>query len=79
MILEKDIDCARNSILEHVGKKIKVRNNVGKRGADSKEGILLEAYQSVFLVNIKVDDRIYTKASYTYKELISKSVIITLL
>ncbi len=79
MILERDIDSARNSMIEHVGKKIKVRNNVGKRGAQSKEGVLLGVYQSVFLVNIKVDDRIYTKASYTYKELISKTVIITLL
>ncbi len=79
MILEKDINSARNNIIEHVGKKIKVRNNVGKRGAQSKEGVLIGAYQSVFLVNIKVDERIYTKASYTYKELISKNVIITLL
>ncbi len=76
MILKEDLKNAKKSIELNVGKKIKLKN----RGSKSKirEGVIVKAYNSIFLVNIVVDEDVHTATTYTYKDLITESVIITL-
>lgn len=79
MFYEKDLINAKNSVEQHIGSKVRVRHNSGKKRQKAKDGILLSAYKSVFLINIQVDDNIYTSTSYTYKDLLTENITITVI
>ncbi len=79
MFYEKDLLRAKSNVEEHLGSKVRVRSNSGKKREKTKDGILLGAYKSVFLVDIKMDEDTYTSTAYTYTDLLTENVTITII
>ncbi len=79
MYYEKDLVKAKNDIEKYLGRKVRVRFKNGKRKQKIKDGILISAYKSVFLVDMLVDEDTYTSTSYTYNDILTKNVVITIL
>ncbi len=76
MIYKEDINSAKRNIEDNIGKKIRLKQRGSK--SKTKDGILIEAYNSLFLVSVRVDSDIYLATTFTYKDLITENVVITL-
>lgn len=70
-----DIKKVRLSVGKNIGNKVKIRANRGRHKIDVTEGIISEAYPSIFLVEIenKLDDTVQT-VSFSYTDVLTKDV-----
>lgn len=75
---------AKNSLLEikrslepHVGQKIMLRANGGRRKTVERSGILEETYPSVFIVKLDQEQQTFKRVSYSYADILTESVEIT--
>ncbi len=79
MFYEKDLIKAKSDIEQHIGSNVRVRFNNGKRREKTKDGVILSAYKSIFLVKLKITGEQYTKTAYTYSDLLTENVVITII
>ncbi len=79
MIYEKDLVRAKNDVEKHIGNKVRVRFKNGKRKQRVKDGTILSAYNSIFLVELQINENTVTQTTYTYKDILTKNVIISVL
>ncbi|MFS0725084.1 biofilm formation stimulator Veg [Paenibacillus sp. 1P07SE] len=75
---------AKNSLLEikrsleaHVGSKISLRANGGRRKTIERTGVLEEIYPSVFIVKLDQDQHAFKRVSYSYADILTESVEVT--
>ncbi|MEV2693527.1 Veg family protein [Paenibacillus larvae] len=75
---------AKNSLLEikrsldpHVGQKIRLRANGGRRKTIERSGVLEETYPSVFIVKLDQEQHTFKRVSYTYVDILTESVEVT--
>ncbi|WP_019536494.1 biofilm formation stimulator Veg [Paenibacillus ginsengihumi] len=75
---------AKNSLLEikrslepHVGQKIMLRANGGRRKTIERSGILEETYPSVFIVKLDQEQQSFKRVSYSYADILTESVEVT--
>ncbi|MFV0503652.1 MAG: Veg family protein [Lachnospirales bacterium] len=79
MIYQKDIQRAKNDVEKCLGSRVKVRFNTGRKKMSTTEGILKKAYGSVFSVEYSLGRSDMHSATYSYKDIVTKDVQITLL
>jgi len=72
---------AKNALLEikrsleaHVGQKILLRANGGRRKTIERTGVLEEIYPSVFIVKLDQDQNAFKRVSYSYADILTESV-----
>ncbi|RXZ79266.1 Veg protein [Paenibacillaceae bacterium] len=75
---------AKNALLEikrsleaHVGSKINLRANGGRRKTIERTGVLEEIYPSVFIVKLDQDQNAFKRVSYSYADILTESVEVT--
>lgn len=75
---------AKNSLLEikrsldpHVGQKIRLKANGGRRKTIERSGVLEETYPSVFIVKLDQEQHTFKRVSYTYADILTESVEVT--
>jgi len=75
---------AKNALLEikrsldaHVGQKIMLRANGGRRKTIERTGVLEETYPSVFIVKLDQDQNAFKRVSYSYADILTESVEVT--
>ncbi|GAA3411772.1 biofilm formation stimulator Veg [Paenibacillus hodogayensis] len=75
---------AKNALLEikrsleaHVGQKIMLRANGGRRKTIERSGVLEETYPSVFIVKLDQDQNAFKRVSYSYADILTESVEVT--
>lgn len=75
---------ARNSLSEikqsldaHVGQKILLRANGGRRKTIERVGVLEETYPSVFIVKLDQEQHAFKRVSYSYADILTESVEVT--
>lgn len=75
---------ANNALLEikrsleaHVGSKITLRANGGRRKTVERTGVLEETYPSVFIVKLDQEPQSFKRVSYSYADVLTESVEIT--
>ncbi|MDT3428770.1 uncharacterized protein Veg [Paenibacillus forsythiae] len=75
---------ANNALLEikrsleaHVGSKITLRANGGRRKTVERTGVLEETYPSVFIVRLDQEQQSLGRVSYSYADILTESVEIT--
>ena len=75
---------ARNALLEirrslepHVGQRIMVRANGGRRKTIERTGVLEETYPSVFIVKLDQDQHAFKRVSYSYADILTETVEVT--
>jgi uncharacterized protein Veg len=76
---------AKNTLLEikrslepHVGSKIMLRANGGRRKTIERTGVLEEIYPSVFIVKLDQEQHAFKRVSYSYADILTESVEVML-
>lgn len=66
------LDQIRRNIEKHIGKRVVLRANKGRKKMIVKQGILENTYPSIFVV--KIDDSNSTRVSYSYSDVLTCTV-----
>lgn len=64
----------KRSLDEHVGRKIKLKANGGRRKTIERSGVLEETYPSVFIVKLDEEQHAFKRVSYSYADILTESV-----
>lgn len=75
---------AKNSLAEikrniesHVGERILLRANGGRRKTIERTGVLEETYPAVFIVKLDQDQHAFKRVSYSYADILTETVELT--
>jgi len=75
--LSKDVLLEIRKRLEpHVGEKIRLKANRGRRRTFEKEGVLERTYPSIFVVRID-EQNYFQRVSFTYADVLTETVELT--
>ncbi|HLR73490.1 MAG TPA: Veg family protein [Pseudogracilibacillus sp.] len=58
----------------HLGKRLKLTANGGRRKTISRSGILSELYPSVFVVELDQEENAFERVSYSYADVLTETV-----
>lgn len=67
----------RRSLEPHVGSRVLLRANGGRRKTIERTGVLEEIYPSVFIVKLDEDQHAFKRVSYSYADILTESVEVT--
>lgn len=73
MYLKKDINLAKQDIERYKGCAVTVKSNAGRQKIKKFEGIIKDAYPSVFTVMLQ-GDKVCGLKTYSYVDLITNNV-----
>ncbi len=68
-----------DSVKDHVGSKVRLKANKGRKKTTIKEGIIEEAYPSIFVVTVDGGYNSTRKVSYSYSDILTSTVEITVI
>ncbi len=68
----------RKDIEGHIGSNVKLRANKGRKKIVVREGVLEAAYPNLFVVSINNEFDSTRKVSYTYTDVLTKTVEVTI-
>lgn len=78
-LLEKDsLARIRKNVEGCIGKKVILKANKGRKKTTIREGILEEAYPSLFVVRISNQYDSVRRVSYTYSDILTETVEVTI-
>lgn len=73
-----------NSLMEikeqlesHLGKKVMLTAQAGRKRKTERKGILRETYHSVFVVDLDQEENAFERVSYSYADVLTSSVEVT--
>jgi len=58
----------------HVGQRLRLKANGGRRKTIERCGILAETYPSVFIVELDQDENAFERVSYSYADVLTETV-----
>lgn len=64
----------KRSLDEHIGKRLKLVANGGRRKTIERHGVLAETYPSVFVVALDQDENNFERVSYSYADILTETV-----
>jgi uncharacterized protein Veg len=64
----------KKSLQAHVGQKITLRANGGRRKMIERTGVLEETYPSVFIVMLDQEQHSFKRVSYSYADILTETV-----
>lgn len=73
------MDMIKNELSEHIGKRVIVKANRGRKRIVTRKGILKATYPSLFVVTISSDGMTDRNISFTYADVLTSTVKITIL
>ena len=68
------MEIIKNELKSHVGKKIIVKANKGRKKIVTRKGILKAIYPSLFVVDVFNGDEVVT-STFTYSDVLTSTVI----
>jgi uncharacterized protein Veg len=68
------LDKIRLSLERHLGKRILLKDNKGRKQVITRRGVLEKVYPSVFVVKLDGDENGYSRVSYSYSDLLTSNV-----
>ncbi len=74
MATVQTLDKIRKSLEKHLGKKILLKADKGRKQVVTKRGVLEKVYPSVFVVKIEDEVNGESRVSYSYSDLLTESV-----
>lgn len=78
MFIRNDVFNVRKSVERIVGSKVKLESNKGRHKTIIKEGVIENAYPSIFIIQLYEGLKPSGKVSYSYTDVLTKAVSITL-
>ena len=70
--IKKSLEC-------HLGKRLQLKANGGRKKTVECEGVLSETYRAVFVVELDQEDNSCKRVSYSYTDILTEAVEITFL
>ena len=68
-----------NTIAANVGKRVKVKSNLGRNRYDIAEGVITKIYPSIFIIELDKDmPEASKRISYTYSDVLTKEIELVL-
>ena len=64
----------RQTLEKHLGKKILLKANKGRKQIVTRKGILEKVYPSVFVIKLDNDNEGCSRVSYSYSDLLTSNV-----
>ena len=64
----------KKDLESHVGEKIKLKANKGRKKVMEREGVLEKTYPNIFIVKLEEADASERRVSYSYADLLTESV-----
>ena len=64
----------KQGLESHVGKRLKLKANGGRRKTIVRSGVLAETYPSVFIVELDQDENAFERVSYSYADVLTETV-----
>lgn len=64
----------KRNLEAHVGRKIMLKANGGRRKTIERSGVLEETYPSVFIVKLDEEQHAFKRVSYSYADILTESV-----
>lgn len=77
MYVRNDVAALRNNISQHVGSKVMLETNKGRQKSVVSSGTIENVYPSIFTVMLDGDEGASRTVSYSYTDVLTKSVEIT--
>ena len=74
MATVQTLDNIRVNLQKHLGKKILLKANKGRKQITTKTGILENVYPSVFIVKLEANGNECQRVSYSYSDLLTENV-----
>ena len=68
------LDDIKKELESHVGERIRVKANKGRKKVDEKEGILEKTYPYIFVVKIEEGHLSERRVSYSYTDVLTETV-----
>ena len=76
--MPKSLADIKKSLDGHLGKRLQLRANGGRKKTVECEGVLSETYHAVFVVELN-EDNAQKRVSYSYTDILTEAVEITFL
>ncbi|MBD7986048.1 Veg family protein [Sporosarcina sp. Sa2YVA2] len=77
--MPKTLADIKKSLDDHLGKRLHLRANGGRKKTIEREGVLRETYRAVFVVELDQDENAFERVSYSYADILTEAVEITVL
>lgn len=68
------LSAIKNDIDGHIGERVLLRANSGRKKVIEREGILEKTYPNIFVVRIEGTDRTSRVISYSYSDILTNTV-----
>lgn len=77
--MSRSLDKIRTSVENYVGRKVRLRANKGRKKIVERDGIIESVYPNVFIVKINGGYNNVRRVSYSYSDILTETVQITLM
>ncbi len=79
MMKQTDVNKVRRSVVQHVGRRVKIKANKGRHKIDVTEGVISETYPSIFLIEVQDElEDTFKTMTFSYTDILTKDVRMTL-
>ncbi|TDQ34237.1 biofilm formation stimulator Veg [Aureibacillus halotolerans] len=72
--MAKTLTDIKRTLDGHLGQRLVLRANGGRRKTVERAGILSETYPSVFIVELDQDENSFERVSYSYADVLTETV-----
>ncbi|WP_273477928.1 Veg family protein [Ignavigranum ruoffiae] len=72
--MPKEISEIKEFLDDRLGETVTVTVKMGRKKKKERRGILKETYRSVFVVNLDQDENDFDCVSYSYRDILTKSI-----
>lgn len=75
--MPKTLADIKKSLDAHLGKRLQLKANGGRKKTVECEGVLSDTYHAVFVIELKEKDNACKRVSYSYTDILTEAVEIT--
>lgn len=74
----RTLDSIKNEVKENVGKRVILKADRGRKRIITREGVIEDAFGEVFTVRVNNDFNVERTVSYTYTDILTSTVKLTI-
>lgn len=78
LLQRNSLDKIKENVESCIGKKVRLKANKGRKKTTIREGILEDAYPSIFVVKIDGGYNSVRRVSYSYSDILTETVEVTI-
>lgn len=75
--MPKTLADIKKSLDSHLGQRMQLKANGGRKKTIERAGVLRETYRAVFVVDLDQEENAFERVSYSYTDILTEAVEIT--